>query len=135
MEDNEVTGLIIGSAIEVHKVLGPGLLESAYASALAHELTLRKIPFEREKNLPVMYKGCCLDAGFRLDFLVMNQIVVEIKSVQTLAPIHDAQVINYLKLTGCNHGLLINFNVKMLKQGIRRVVNPISVPDIRLGTR
>ena len=136
MEDDIVTGLIIGAAIDVHKALGPGLLESAYSSALAHELTLRKIPFEREKPISVFYKGSCLDIGFRLDFLVMNQIVVEIKSVQAIAPIHRAQVLNYLKLTGCKLGLLLNFNVVLLRDGIKRVSGaPEPEPDIRRGTR
>ncbi len=123
MDENTWSNKIIGAAIEVHTQLGPGLLESVYEHALAYEFTLRLIPFERQKPLPVVYKDVTLDCGFRLDFLVDGLVVVEIKSVDALIPIHEAQVITYLKLTGCKLGLLLNFNVKLFKYGIQRVVN------------
>jgi GxxExxY protein len=122
MKVNEITQAIIGSAIEVHRVLGPGLLESAYQQCLCQELACRGIPFERERELPVQYKGLRLDCGYRIDLLVADQVVVEIKAVDTLLPIHDAQVLTYLRLGGWKAGLLINFNVPVLKQGIRRLV-------------
>ncbi len=118
----ELTGQIIGAAIEVHKVLGPGLLESAYQICLARELSLLEIPFEREKTLPVVYKGARLDFGYRMDFVVDQQVVVELKTVETIQPIHEAQLLTYLKLTGCKVGLIINFNVPVLTKGIKRIV-------------
>ncbi|MFQ5662590.1 MAG: GxxExxY protein [Terriglobia bacterium] len=120
MIDNELTHTIIGAAIEVHKVLGPGLLESAYEECLAGELSLREIRYERQKPLPVVYKDVKLDCGYRLDFLVEGRVVVELKAVEALAPIHDAIVLTYLRLSGCKVGLLINFHVAVLKNGIRR---------------
>jgi GxxExxY protein len=120
---NYLTGEVIGAAIEVHKVLGPGLLESAYEECLCRELELRKIPHERQKDLPVEYKGVKLDCGYRLDILVQNTLIVELKACESLQPIHEAQLLTYLKLTGIKLGLLINFNVPLLKQGIRRLVN------------
>ncbi len=120
--ENPLSRAIIGAAIEVHKQLGPGLLESAYEECLAHEFSLRQIPFERQKPLPVVYKEVKLDVGYRLDFLVNNLVVVELKAVDKLAPIHEAQIITYLKLTGCKLGLLLNFNVRLMKNGIKRVV-------------
>lgn len=122
MEVNQLTEAIIGAAIEVHRALGPGLLESAYEECLCRELNLRQIPFERQRPLPVEYKGVRLDCGYRLDLLVANTVVVEIKAVGSLEPIHDAQLITYLKLGGWKVGLLINFNVEVLKRGIRRRV-------------
>jgi len=119
---NKTTEQIIGAAIEVHRALGPGLLESAYEECLCHELNLRKIPFERQKPLPVEYKGVKLDCGYRLDLLVDNSVVVELKAVETIEPIHEAQLLTYLKLGGWRLGLLINFNVPVLKDGIRRRV-------------
>ena len=113
---------IIGAAIEVHKALGPGLLESAYQACLCHELALRGIPFEAQVPLPLVYKGVSVDCGYRLDLLVEGLVVVEIKSVNCLEPIHEAQILTYLRLTGLWLGLLINFNVPMLKQGIKRKV-------------
>jgi len=113
---------IVGAAIEVHRHLGPGLLESAYEQCLAHELTERGVAFELQKPVPVAYKGVKLDCGFRPDFLVGGLVIVEVKSVQDLAPIHTAQVLTYLKLTGCKLGMLLNFNVRLLSSGIRRVV-------------
>jgi len=117
---NKLTGEIIGAAIEVHKVLGPGLLESAYEQCLCRELTLRDIPFERQKELPVEYKGAAVDCGYRLDVVVDNRVIVELKSREKLEPIHEAQILTYLKLTGLKIGLLINFNVPVLKEGVRR---------------
>jgi len=122
MKINEVTNGIIGSAIEVHKALGPGLLESAYEECLCKELTLRQFHFEKQRPLLVEYKGLKLDCGYRLDLLVEDKVVVEVKSIDALLPIHQAQVLTYLKLGGWKAGLLINFNVAVLKLGIRRLV-------------
>jgi len=120
MEMNEITEKIIGAAIEVHKALGPGLLESAYEECLCRELTLRGMSFERQKALPNEYKGVKLDCGYRLDLLVAVVVVVEIKAVEVVQPIHEAQLLTYLRLGGWKLGLLINFNVPVLKDGIRR---------------
>lgn len=122
MSINNLTHQIIGAAIEVHRHLGPGLLESAYETCLCHELTLRQIPFERQHPLPVVYKGIKLDAGYRLDLLVANQVVVELKAVEALAPIHEAQLLSYLKLGGWQVGLLLNFHVTVMKDGVKRLV-------------
>jgi GxxExxY protein len=122
MDENALSKVIIGAAIEVHRQLGPGLLESAYEECLAHELSLRQIPFERQKPVPIEYKGVQLDCGFRLDFLVDRLVVVELKAVDKLAPIHEAQVLTYLRLTGCKLGLLLNFNALKLSSGIKRMV-------------
>ena len=119
---NEITSAIIGAAIEVHRQLGPGLLESAYLECLSRELVLRGIPFEREKALPLEYKGVRLECGYRLDLLVAGCVVVEIKSLEALAPVHDAQLLTYLRLGGWRVGLLINFNVAVLKNGIHRKI-------------
>jgi GxxExxY protein len=123
MEINELTEQIIGAAIEVHRALGPGLLESAYRQCLCHELKLRRIGFETERPLPVVFKGMRLDCGYRLDIVVENRIVVELKAVESLYPIVDAQLLTYLRLGGWKAGLIINFNVSVLKDGIRRKVN------------
>ena len=122
MKHNEVSQAIIGAAIEVHRSLGPGLLESAYEECLARELTLTQIPFERQKPLAVEYKGLKLDCGYRLDLLVANMVVVEIKAVDALIPLHEAQLLSYLKLGDWKMGLLI-FHVTLLKNGIKRLVN------------
>lgn len=122
MEVNQITQSIIGAAIDVHKGLGPGLLESAYEECLCHELDLRKIAFERQKPVPIVYKGRTLNCGYRLDLLVEDIVVVEIKAVQELLPIHEAQLLTYLRLGSWKVGLLINFNVPLLKRGIKRVV-------------
>jgi len=119
---NALTKEIIGAAIEVHRVLGPGLLESAYEICLAEELVSRDFRVEQQVALPVQYKGKNLDAGFRIDLLVNNEVIVELKSVQKLEPIHEAQLLTYLKLSGIRLGLLMNFNVPVLKDGIRRMV-------------
>jgi GxxExxY protein len=121
-EINELTKVIIGAAIEVHRTLGPGLLESAYEACLSYELAQRGLRFERQKPLSVVYKGINLDIGYRLDLLIEDQVVVEVKAVDELAPIHHAQLLSYLKLSGYKVGLLINFNVQILKNGLRRVV-------------
>ena len=116
-----LTGNIIGGAIEVHRSLGPGLLESAYQTRLLYELRLRRLKVECPKPLPVFYKDVMLDCGYRLDLVVENEVVVEIKSVSTVVGVHEAQLLSYLKLGEYRVGLLINFNVKTLKDGIRRV--------------
>ena len=119
---NKVTEAIIGAAIEVHRALGPGLLESAYKECLCRELSVRGVPFERERPLPLEYKGIHLECGYRLDLLVAGAVVVEVKSIEAIAPVHEAQLLTYLRLGGWHVGLLINFNVAVLKQGIRRKV-------------
>jgi GxxExxY protein len=123
MNDDQLTHDIIGAAIEVHKTLGPGLLESAYEECLAHELTVRRIPFERQKPLPLIYKDVKLECGYRLDLVVDGRIVVDLKAVDALAPIHDAVMLTYLRLSGCRIGLLVNFNTVVLKDGVRRLVH------------
>lgn len=119
---NKTTETIIGAAIEVHRNLGPGLLESAYEECLCHELKLRDMSFQRQVPLPVIYKGMRLDCGYRLDLLVNDEVVVELKAVDSLQPIHEAQLLTYLRLGGWNVGLLLNFNVPVLKYGIKRMV-------------
>jgi GxxExxY protein len=121
-EHREITSQIIGAAIAVHKALGPGLLESAYEACLVYELTQRGIHVERQKELPVIYGNVRLDCGYRIDLLVEGIVIVELKAVDELAPIHEAQLLSYLKLSGCKIGLLIHFNVEILKDGIRRRV-------------
>ena len=123
MRENEVSSKIIGAAIEVHKVLGPGLLESAYELSLERELQLQGLNVQRQIGLPLVYKDVKCDVGYRLDLLVENSVIVEIKSVEALNDVHLAQLLTYLKLSDRNLGLLINFNVARLKNGIRRVVN------------
>jgi GxxExxY protein len=113
---------VIGCAIEVHRELGPGLLESAYEQCLAHELKLQGVPFELQKVMPVEYKGVQIDCGYRLDLLVDGKLIVELKAVAAIEPIHEAQLLTYLKLARVKTGLLINFNVPMLKEGIKRLV-------------
>jgi GxxExxY protein len=122
MTDNEITHEIIGAAIEVHRLLGPGLLESAYEECLAKELALRKLNVERQKPVPVVYKDVKLECGYRIDLLVENRVVVELKSIESLAAIHEAIILTYLRLSGRRLGLLINFNVKLLKDGIKRYI-------------
>lgn len=119
---NEITGQVIGAANEVHKQLGPGLLESAYKECLCKELNLRGITFEKEKPIKLVYKGLELECGYRIDLLVAGLVVLELKSVEAIAPIHEAQLITYLRLGGWKVGLLINFNEVVLKNGIRRRV-------------
>jgi len=119
---NQISQAIIGAAIEVHRTLGPGLLESAYEQCLSHEFSLRQIPFEQQKPLHVNYQGVRLDCGYRLDFLVAEMVVVEVKAIECLLPIHQAQVLSYLKLGGWKLGLLMNFHASLLRHGIKRVV-------------
>ncbi|MBP7053254.1 MAG: GxxExxY protein [Phycisphaerae bacterium] len=121
MDVNEITERIIGAAIEVHRALGPGL-ESAYEECLCHDLNPAGLSFERQRALPVEYKGIRLECGYRLDLLVENAVVVEIKAVSAIEPIHEAQLLTYLRIGGWRVGLLINFNVSVLKNGIRRRV-------------
>ncbi|MGB7586731.1 MAG: GxxExxY protein [Terriglobales bacterium] len=120
--EEPTTEAIIGAAIEVHRELGPGLLESAYEECFCHELHLRSLNFQRQVELPVFYKGLKLDCGYRLDVMVENAVVIELKAIEQILPIHHAQLITYLRLTGKKVGLLINFNVAILKNGIVRRV-------------
>jgi GxxExxY protein len=120
--DNGLTQAIIGAAIEVHRLLGPGLLESAYEECFCHELHLRKLNFERQRPIPVGYKTVKLESGYRLDLLVEAKVIVELKSVDALGPLHEAIILTYMRLSGHQLGLLINFNVPMLKDGIRRYI-------------
>ena len=119
---NQTTEAIIGAAIEVHKHLGPGLLESAYEECLCHELHLRNIPFQRQVPLPVVYKGAKLDCGYRIDLLVKGEVVVELKAIEGVLPIHEAQTLTYMRLGGWKVGLIINFNVPIVVKGIKRLV-------------
>jgi GxxExxY protein len=119
---NQTTEAIIGAAIEVHKHLGPGLLESAYEECLCHELHLRNIPFQRQVPLPVVYKGTKLDCGYRIDLLVKNEVVVELKAIDSILPIHEAQALTYMRLGSWKVGLIINFNVPIVVKGIKRLV-------------
>jgi GxxExxY protein len=121
-EKDPLTGAVIGAAIEVHRILGPGLLESIYQRALYHEMLLRGMVFQDQQPVPVNYKGANLDDDLRLDFVVADHVIVELKTVEKLLPIHEAQLITYLKLTGLHVGLLINFNVSLLRDGIKRMV-------------
>jgi GxxExxY protein len=120
--DNVLTGKIIECAINVHRELGPGLLESTYEQCLAYEFNLKGINYFDQVSLPVIYKGNKIDCGYRIDMLVENKVIVELKSVERFEPIHTAQLMTYMKLANINLGLLINFNVKLLKDGIKRIV-------------
>jgi GxxExxY protein len=122
--DADTDGLareVVDAALKVHKALGPGLLESVYEACLAHELKSRSITFETQISLPIIYEDVRLDAGLRLDMIVAKRLIVELKAVETLLPIHESQLITYLKLSGLRLGLLINFNVRMLRDGIKRI--------------
>jgi len=112
----------VDAGLKVHSVLGPGLLESAYEACLAHELERRGVPFRSQAALPIIYEGTKLDAGYRIDLLLADAIILEIKSVDALAPIHQAQLLTYLKLSGCRLGFLMNFNVPLFKDGLKRLV-------------
>jgi len=125
MDINELSSKIIGAAIEVHKALGPGLLESAYEECLCYEFGLRDFSFERQKALPVIYKGKELDCGYRLDIVVEKAIILELKACEKIEEIHKAQLLTYLKLSGLKLGLLLNFNVALMRDGIVRVVNDL----------
>lgn len=122
MTDDQLTHEIVGAAIEVHRVLGPGLLESAYEECLARELSIRRIPFERQKPLPVVYTNAKLECGYRVDLLVDGRVILEPKAVDALATIHEAIVLTYLRLSGCKIGLLVNFHSTVVKDGIKRLV-------------
>jgi len=122
MNENEISGKIIGLAIEVHRALGPGLLESAYKECLYHKLIQSELKSEKEKPIPLVYEKVKLDCGYRIDILVENKIVLEIKSIEAFNDVHIAQILTYMKLGGFRLGLLINFNVSVLKDGIRRYV-------------
>jgi GxxExxY protein len=128
---NAITEKIIGCAIEVHRTLGPGLLESAYEACLCHELSALGLQFRQQQPLPVAYKSVTLDCGYRLDLVVEDTILVELKSVDKLLPLHEAQLMTYLRLTDLPVGLLINFNVLMLKQGIKRMAHTLVPGAIR----
>jgi GxxExxY protein len=121
--DNRISQEIIGAAVEVHRALGPGLLESSYQACLAHELMLRGVRWEQQRELPLSYKGIALRNGYRIDLLVEGRIVVEVKAIQSIEAVHRAQLLTYLKLLNRRIGLLINFNVEILVQGVRRIVN------------
>jgi GxxExxY protein len=123
MNENEISGIIIGKAIEVHKALGPGLLESAYQECLYYELIGSGLKVEKEKPMPIIYKEVKLDHGYRMDLLVEDKVVVEIKTVDAIIDVHEAQILTYLKLGDYKLGLLINFNVQLLKKGIKRFVH------------
>jgi len=125
MDINKLSSKIIGAAIEVHKSLGPGLLESAYEQCLCHELNLQGLSFESQKPLPVDYKGKRLDCGYRLDIVVDNTIILELKSCESILQIHKAQLLTYLKLSGLHLGLILNFNVPVMRDGIVRMVNKL----------
>ena len=122
MEQEELTGQILAAALQVHSALGPGLLESVYETCLAHEIRKRKLKVERQKIVPVEYDGLTFDEGFRIDLLVEETVIVELKTVEALLPLHEAQVLTYLRLTNNRVGLLINFKVRLLKQGIKRLI-------------
>jgi GxxExxY protein len=130
---DELTDKVIGSCIEIHRCLGPGLLESAYEECLSYELAQAGFGFERQRPLPVSYKSVKLDCGYRLDFVVGGELIVELKSVETILPIHEARLLTYLKLSRLPLGLLINFNVPVLKQGLKRMVNKF--PDFSASPR
>ena len=121
-ERDVLTGSVIGCAIEVHKTLGPGLLESAYQKALAHEFCAQSLSFKTEVALPVQYKGIEIDCAYRMDMVIENSLILELKSLSRIEPIHEAQLLTYMKLSQINKGLLINFNVRQLKDGIKRMV-------------
>lgn len=120
--DSKITQEIIGAAIEVHKDVGPGLLESAYESCLCHELDLRGIPYKRQLDMPVVYKGLEIEKAYRIDILVQESVVVELKVIDALLPVHEAQLLTYMRFSHKNLGLLINFRTKLLKEGVKRLV-------------
>ncbi len=127
MTEDEIGRIIVDSALEVHKSLGPGLLESAYESCLKHELRIRNLRVKSQQELPLIYKGLKMEIAYRLDLLVEDKVIVEIKAVDKLSDVHLAQILSYLKLTDLRLGFLINFNVKLIKEGIKRVANNLGV--------
>ncbi|MFO7460856.1 MAG: GxxExxY protein [Desulfatiglandales bacterium] len=126
MDINRLSNKIIGAAIEVHKTLGPGLLESAYEECLCEEMRLQLLRYERQEPLPVVYKGRRLDCGYRLDIVVEKSIILELKCCEKIDPIHEAQLLTYLKLSGLHLGLILNFNVTMMRDGIKRIVHKLN---------
>jgi len=126
MTENEISTMAINAAIEVHKTLGPGLLESSYEICLFYELIQAGLHVERQKPLPIYYKGIKLNAGYKIDLLVEDKVVIELKAVNNFNSVHTAQLLTYLRLSKCKLGLLLNFNVKLLKEGIKRIVNRLN---------
>ena len=120
--ENEIAKIVFESGLQIHKTLGPGLLESAYEECLYFDLVNAGLEVEKQKSLPLIYKEIKLDAGYRVDFLIENKVIIEIKSIETLHPIHTAQVLTYLKLSNCKLALLINFNVLLFKEGVKRII-------------
>jgi GxxExxY protein len=125
MTENEISKIVFESALKVHKVLGPGLLESAYEECLFYELKKSNLKVEKQKALPLIYEEVKLDVGYRIDMIIENKFIIEVKSVEALTDVHLAQLLTYLRLSDCRLGLLINFNVKLLKEGVRRVINGV----------
>ena len=125
MTENEISKIVFESALKVHKVLGPGLLESAYEECLFYELKKSNLKVEKQKALPLIYEEVKLDVGYRIDMIIEDKFIVEVKSVEALTDVHLAQLLTYLRLSDCRLGLLINFNVKLLKEGVRRVINRV----------
>ena len=125
LTENEISRIVFDSALKVHRSLGPGLLESAYEECLYYELKKSKLYVEKQRGLPLIYEEVKLDIGYRIDIIIENRVIVEVKAVEALNDVHLAQVLTYLKLSSCKLGLLINFNVALIKNGIRRVVNDL----------
>lgn len=125
MHENDISGIIIDCCIKIHRILGPGLLESVYEEILFYELTKRGLFCTRQQGIPVIYEDKTMELGFRTDIIVENKVIIEIKSVETLAPVHKKQLLTYLKITGLKLGLLINFNEELIKDGINRIVNKL----------
>ena len=123
MNENEISKIVVDAGLKVHRTLGPGLLESAYAACLYHELCSRHLQVEKQKPLPLIYEGVILEAGYRIDLLVENKLIIEIKSADSLHPLHEAQLLTYLKVSNCKLGLLMNFNTVLFKDGVRRYIN------------
>jgi GxxExxY protein len=124
--ENELSKIIVNTSFEIHQKLGPGLLESVYEEILFHELKKHNLYIERQKGIPLIWDGIRLDLGFRADLIIENKVIIEVKSIETIAPVHWKQVLTYLKLTGLKLGLLINFNEALIKEGISRIVNNLS---------
>jgi len=125
MKENDLSELVIGLAMKVHTALGPGLLESAYEECLYYEINQAGLRVEKQKPLPLVYKEVRLECGYRVDLLVENRLIIEIKSLESIHPIHSSQLLTYLKLSNCRLGLILNFNVPQLKDGIKRIVNKL----------
>jgi len=123
MHENEISKIIVDCAFRVHNELGPGLLESVYEEALSYEIKKRGLNIERQKGIPVNYDNLKMELGFRADIIVENKVIIELKSIEEIAPVHSKQLLTYLRITGCKLGLLINFNEALIKDGIRRIVN------------